>query len=103
MKVAYEFPNKSDTFTYTLKIYFPDGKIKKIATVINGKFSGRVLTYSETGKIYEIDSVMEPCDIDPGRCDARASLELFQLYSNPEALQRTVFYQGEKIVPNPFQ
>jgi len=30
------------------------------------------------------------------------SWELFQLYSNPEALQRTVFYQAGKIVPNPF-
>jgi RHS repeat-associated protein len=30
------------------------------------------------------------------------SWELYQLYSNPAALQRTIFYQGGKIVPNPF-
>ena len=30
------------------------------------------------------------------------SWELYQLYSNPEALQRTIFYQGKKVVPNPF-
>jgi len=30
------------------------------------------------------------------------SWELFQLYSNPDALQRTIFYQGGKVVPNPF-
>jgi RHS repeat-associated protein len=30
------------------------------------------------------------------------SWELFQLYSNPAALQRTIFYQGGKIAPNPF-
>jgi hypothetical protein len=30
------------------------------------------------------------------------SWELYQLYSNPAALQRTIFYQGGKVVPNPF-
>jgi len=39
-----------------------------------------------------------------GLAKSRAtSWELFQIYSNPEALQRTVFYEGGKIVPNPFQ
>lgn len=30
------------------------------------------------------------------------SWELYQLYSNPAALQRTVFYLSGKIVPSPF-
>ncbi|WP_290308304.1 hypothetical protein [Mucilaginibacter flavus] len=30
------------------------------------------------------------------------SWELFQLYSNPEALQRTMFYFGGKLIPPPF-
>jgi RHS repeat-associated protein len=30
------------------------------------------------------------------------SWELFQIYSNPGALQRTTFYQEGKVVPNPF-
>jgi len=30
------------------------------------------------------------------------SWELYQLYSNPAALARTIFYEGGKIVPNPF-
>jgi hypothetical protein len=30
------------------------------------------------------------------------SWELFQLYSNPNAMQRTTFYFNGKIVPNPF-
>jgi|GEM_PF-2467919 len=30
------------------------------------------------------------------------SWELYQLYSNPTALERTIFYRGGQIVPNPF-
>ncbi|GAB2769814.1 hypothetical protein GCM10027275_10400 [Rhabdobacter roseus] len=30
------------------------------------------------------------------------SWELHQIYSNPDALGRTIFYQGGKVVPNPF-
>lgn len=30
------------------------------------------------------------------------SWELYQIYSNPGALQRTIFYQGGEVVPSPF-
>src|ERR1700722_12613428 len=91
VEVAYEFPNKHDTLNYTFKKYYPDGKINKIANVVNGKYSGEVLTYSVTGKIHEIDSVVEPCNVNPGRCDAI----LVRYYENGKISQRYIVKDGK--------
>jgi antitoxin component YwqK of YwqJK toxin-antitoxin module len=91
VEVADELPNIHDTLNYTFKKYYPDGKIRKIASVVNGKFSGKVMTYSVTGKIHEIDSLLEPCGVDTGTCDAI----LVRYYENGKISQRYVVKDGK--------
>ncbi|MGJ1323039.1 hypothetical protein ACR780_10130 [Sphingobacterium faecium] len=37
-----------------------------------------------------------------GKSQYVTSWELYQIYSNPNVLNRTIFYQGGKVIPNPF-
>ena len=93
VEFAYEFSNKMDTLNYTLKMYYPDGKIRKIAYVMNGKYFGKVVTYSVSGKVYQIDSLIEPCSVHPGKCDEI----LTRYYENGKTSQRYIEKDGKFI------
>jgi antitoxin component YwqK of YwqJK toxin-antitoxin module len=60
--VVLEYPDRSDTLTYTIKVYYPEGKLHKEAQVQDGKYVGEKITYFPNGKIYQIDSLSTPCD-----------------------------------------
>jgi antitoxin component YwqK of YwqJK toxin-antitoxin module len=90
VEFAYEFPDKYDTLNYTLKMYYPDGKVRKIANVKNGKYFGVIRTYSTSGKIHQIDSLMEPCSVNPGKCDEI----LIRYYEDGKVSQRYIEKNG---------
>jgi antitoxin component YwqK of YwqJK toxin-antitoxin module len=66
---VYELPDRSDTLNYTLKMYYPDGQLQRIAQVVNGKYVGVIRTYFNSGKLYELDSLISACDVSSGECD----------------------------------
>lgn len=71
--LVYEYANKNDTANFKVKIYYPDGRLQKEGAVVNGKYVGEIITYFHNGKIYEMDSLSEPCDIDSSPCTGALS------------------------------
>ena len=57
-----EYPDDRDTLNFSIKNYYPDGMIKSEAVVVNGKYVGKKIIYFENGKIYQIDSLLQPCE-----------------------------------------
>ena len=43
--IVANFPDRGDTFNYTVRFYFSDGQLKRIAQVTDGKYSGIIKTY----------------------------------------------------------
>jgi antitoxin component YwqK of YwqJK toxin-antitoxin module len=50
-------------------MYYPDGQLQRIAQVVNGKYVGVIRTYFNSGKLYELDSLISACDVSSGECD----------------------------------
>jgi antitoxin component YwqK of YwqJK toxin-antitoxin module len=67
--VVFEYPDGRDTLTYTIKVYYPDGKLHKEAQVREGKYVDKKITYFPSGRIYQIDSLSQPCDKQAYACD----------------------------------
>jgi antitoxin component YwqK of YwqJK toxin-antitoxin module len=67
--VVFEFPDRSDSLTYFMKIYYPDGKLRSEATIVNAKYTGQIITYFPNGIKYQIDSLVEPCDFKIKACN----------------------------------
>ena len=40
--VLFEYPDKEDTLTYFMQTYYSDGKLRRQANVIDGKFTGNI-------------------------------------------------------------
>lgn len=57
-----EYSDSQDTLNFSIKNYYPDGGIQSEAVVANGKYVGEKIIYFENGKIYQIDSLSEPCE-----------------------------------------
>jgi len=68
-RTVYEYPDRRDSLTYIIRIYYPDGRIYKVGTVKNGLFADKKITYFESGKIHQIDSLSKPCDKQADACD----------------------------------
>ncbi|HET6256756.1 MAG TPA: hypothetical protein VFE32_21975 [Puia sp.] len=56
------YPDSNDTTTYEMTNYFPDGNIFKVAQIRNGKYVGKKVTYFESGKVSQVDSLFHPCN-----------------------------------------
>lgn len=67
--IVYEYSDKEDTLSYKIKVYYPDGRIQKEATVMDGKYVGKKITYFHNGRIYQVDSLLYPCDKQYFVCD----------------------------------
>lgn len=55
------FPDIKDTSTYEMTNYYPNGKLYKVAHIENGNYVGKKVTYFQTGKVMQIDSLFKPC------------------------------------------
>jgi antitoxin component YwqK of YwqJK toxin-antitoxin module len=77
-KIEYLYTDKSDTSKYTIVEYYDNGQILFKATVDNKKFVGVKINYFENGNLKEVDSIINPCDLDFCCCDGK----VLKYYSN---------------------
>src|ERR1700722_13308473 len=63
-----EYENKDDVSNYSVKVFYPDGKIKKEARVAANQYVGKKITFYQNGKILQVDSLSEPCDTGVATC-----------------------------------
>lgn len=54
------YPDTEDTTTFELLNYYPDGKIFKEGEIKNDEYVGNKVSYYESGKISQIDSLFYP-------------------------------------------
>ena len=69
VEVEYVYSNKKNKDNYTIIEYFESGQIKFKGTVENGKFVGAKLNYYDNGNLREVDSIINPCELDFCCCD----------------------------------
>ncbi len=89
--IVADLPDRRDTLNYTVRIYFSDGQLKRIAQVTNGKYSGVIKTYYESGKLSQLDSLINPCSIQTGACDETC----IRFYENGVLSERFSVKEGE--------
>ena len=77
-KIEYVYPDKSDTSKYIINEYYDNGQVSFEATVDNKKFIGVKFNYFENGNLKEVDSIINPCNLDFCCCDGKIS----KYYSN---------------------
>ncbi len=97
------FENKDNKKDYQIIWYFEDGQIQFHGTVKNGKFVGQKLNYYANGKLKQIDSIINPCDLDFCCCDGKVvryntSGKLTEDYENRNGVEnglvRTYYNNG---------
>jgi antitoxin component YwqK of YwqJK toxin-antitoxin module len=72
-KIEYVYPDKANLIKYTIIEYFNNGQISFEATVDNNKFVGVKNSYFENGNLMEVDSIINPCDLNNCCCDGKVS------------------------------
>jgi antitoxin component YwqK of YwqJK toxin-antitoxin module len=88
--VLFEYPDKEDTLTYIMKTYYSDGKLKRQATVKDGKFTGNIKEYWHNGNMRQLDSLLQPCDIKTQNCNE----VLLRYHENGSLAQRFIQTNG---------
>ncbi len=78
------YPDKSDTTTGSIFVYYHDGKIKIKLSLDEDKYVGQKITYYHSGQIEQIDSLSQPCDTSQDECDG----SLIRYYENGKISQR---------------
>jgi len=56
------YPDKDDTTSCTIKIYYNTGELYELATMYHGMYVGIKTVYHKNGKPLQTDSLTEPCD-----------------------------------------
>lgn len=74
----YVYSDKANKKDYSIIEYFENGKTKFKGTVKDGKFIIVKLNYYDNGNYREVDSIMNPCDLDFCCCDGK----VFKYYRN---------------------
>ena len=72
-KTEYVYPEKANQSKYTIIEYYDNGQVSFKATVDNNKFVGVKINYFENGNLKEVDSIINPCDLDNCCCDGKVS------------------------------
>jgi antitoxin component YwqK of YwqJK toxin-antitoxin module len=78
VKTEYVYYEKKINDDYTIIDYFENGQIKFKGTVKNKKFVGEKFNYYDNGILKEVDSIINPCDLDFCCCDGK----VFKYYRN---------------------
>jgi antitoxin component YwqK of YwqJK toxin-antitoxin module len=99
-KVEYIYPDKNDTTNYSIIEYYDNGQISFKGTVENSKFVGIKLNYYPYGNLKEVDSIINPCDLNFCCCDAKVSKyysngKLDQTYENRNGMTNGLVYLYE--------
>ncbi len=77
-KSEYVYPDKNDKSNYTIIEYYNNGQISFKGTVEKNKFVDAKLNYYPNGSIKEIDSIINPCELNFCCCDGK----VLKYYSN---------------------
>jgi antitoxin component YwqK of YwqJK toxin-antitoxin module len=80
------YPDKSDTTSGRLLIYYPNGKIYKEAILLNNQYVNRKVTYYKNGNVSQIDSLTSACDTTTDLCDGI----VVRYYENGNISQRYI-------------
>ncbi len=78
VKEEHVYPDKNDKLKYTINEYFENGQIAFTGKVDNNKFTDLKLNYYENGVLKQVDSIINPCDLDFCCCDGK----VLKYYSN---------------------
>ena len=70
-KSEYVYPDKNDKSNYTIVEYYNNGQISFKGTVENNKFVGVKLNYYPNGNLKEVDSIINPCELNSCCCDGK--------------------------------
>jgi antitoxin component YwqK of YwqJK toxin-antitoxin module len=89
--IVFEYEDRNDTLNFDVKVYYPDGILQKEATIRQGKYVGRKMTYFHNGKPYQIDSLSQPCPINIDACDGA----VIRYNENGSVSQRFTVKDGE--------
>jgi antitoxin component YwqK of YwqJK toxin-antitoxin module len=68
-KREFIYRHKDDSLNFTIKEYYPNGRPSFSATVENGMFLGKKISYYKNGNLKEVDSLNHPCKLDYCCCD----------------------------------
>jgi antitoxin component YwqK of YwqJK toxin-antitoxin module len=68
--LVFDYPRQDDLTFFKKMLYFPNGKIRQKTMVKQGRFVDSMTTYFANGNIYQVDSLLEPCDTLTRACDA---------------------------------
>ena len=63
------YPDQADRSSCTIFNYFESGKVELKVTIENVKYVGKKIRYFPSGQVYQIDSLIEPCDTSSNGCD----------------------------------
>ena len=72
-KDVHIYKSNDNKKNYQIIRYFQNGKIQFIGIVKNGKFIGQKINYNSNGKLKQIDSLINPCELDFCCCDGRVT------------------------------
>ena len=72
------YPHKDEKSKYTIIKYFENRQISFKGIVENKKFVNLKLNYFENGNLKQVDSIINPCDLDFCCCDGK----VLKYYSN---------------------
>jgi antitoxin component YwqK of YwqJK toxin-antitoxin module len=89
--VVFEYADKSDTLNYVIKTYHHNGKVRQVATIKDGNFTGQGVTYYPDGKVSEIDSLSKARNMKWDDWDGVST----HFYENGKVSKRTVIMNGE--------
>ena len=67
------YPNKDDTGTCTIRLFYPSGGLHIIAMMKDNQYIGRKIVYYENGMVSQIDSLSAPCDTTTLLCDGNTT------------------------------
>ena len=68
------YKNSKDKSVYQLVWYFPDGKVQFEGMVKENKFFGSKINYYNNGNFKEVDSLINPCELNVSYCDSKVFL-----------------------------
>lgn len=71
VKTEFIYIESKNDNNYTILEYHENGQLKFKGIVRNGKFIGEKLNYYDNGVLREVDSILNPCDLDFCCCDGK--------------------------------
>jgi antitoxin component YwqK of YwqJK toxin-antitoxin module len=89
--VVFNFPDKNNKSQFGIEVFYPNGNIHRKLFVKNGYFVDSMITYFESKKVSQVDSLANPCDTLTRACNANRTI----YYENGKIAERYVLKNGK--------